>query len=67
MGSEMEPAALALFTLHPNSSVHELNKSGRNGETQAGAAVSATHGSVSLRKGLKDRGLFFYRNSDARI
>src|ERR1700730_5780266 len=67
MCSEMEAAAHAQLAFHPNSSVHEFPQPGRNSQTQSRATISATHGSVSLCKSLKDRSLLFSRNSDTRI
>ena len=63
---EMERAALARFALDPDAAAHHLYKRGRNGESQAGAAVFSPRRSVRLREGFKDELLLVLGNSDAR-
>src|SRR5581483_10108394 len=59
---EVEGAAAALLALHPEPAAHHLHQSGRDGESQAGAAIFPGGGAFSLAEGFENALLLFYRD-----
>ncbi len=65
--SEVEGAALTLFAFHPDAPPHQPDKLGRDGQTQARAAVFARGGAVRLGKRLEDGFLPVPGDADAGV
>src|SRR5579871_4617463 len=63
----MKRAPLADFAVQPDAAAHQFHKTGRNGETESGAAVAARHTAVSLSKFFKNDEVLFRRDADAGI
>ncbi|MGD0134563.1 MAG: hypothetical protein ABSE57_21145 [Bryobacteraceae bacterium] len=63
----MERAALAFLALHPDASVHHLDQSAGDGQTETGAAKSSGEGAVHLGECIEDQRLFFGWNPDSGI
>src|ERR1700734_1743470 len=66
-GGEVKRAACPLFALHPDTSIHHLDQTAGDCQTQASAPKSSGVGAVHLRKSLEDKSLFFRRDADAGI
>ena len=67
MDSKVKFRAPARLALHPHSSAHESNKTGRDGQTQSGTAELARGGSIGLAEGFKNRALLLKRNANPGI
>ena len=66
-GGEMEGAALAGFTLHPEAPAHQLHELRRDRQAKSGAAIRARRRAVGLRERLEDALLTVQRDADARV
>ena len=64
---KVERASAADFAFDPDSSAHQRDEPGGDGQPEARAAVSARGGGVRLRERVENHLLFVSRNSDAGI
>ena len=67
LGREMEDAALALFTLHPETAAHCRDQLGRDGQPKARAPIFTGGGAIGLGKRLKYLLLTALRNANSRV
>src|SRR5262245_14151495 len=63
----MKSAAVAFGALNADLSVHHLDKTRADRQTQTRAAEFSGSRAIGLRKGLEDRALFVRRDSNTRI
>ena len=66
-GREMEGAPLAERTFDPNTASHHLHDLARNRQSQTRAPKASGGRAIRLREGVKDAGLFFRSDADARV
>src|SRR5580658_5967341 len=64
---EMERAAPTFLALHPDASVHHLDQTAGDGQTETGAAKSSGERAVYLGECIEDQRLFFGWNPDSCI
>ena len=66
-GREVKRAPLADLAFRPDPPAHQFHESGRNGQTQAGAAEPTRGGGVGLLEGAEDDAEFVLGDSDSRV
>ena len=63
----MKLTAFAGFTFHPDFSAHHRNQPRRDGEAKSCSTELTSGRGVGLSKGIENRRLLVFRNSDTRV